>query len=54
MLCLSCGPTDYPSDQLKSLWRAYSNSFVPLKEPKDFQKISLKPGKTQTLTFTID
>ncbi|AHJ98428.1 beta-glucosidase BglX [Hymenobacter swuensis] len=26
----------------------------PLKELKDFQKISLKPGETKTLTFTID
>ena len=26
----------------------------PLKELKDFQKISLKPGETKTITFTID
>jgi beta-glucosidase len=26
----------------------------PLKELKDFQKISLKPGETKTVTFTID
>ncbi|SMB87060.1 glycoside hydrolase family 3 domain protein [Hymenobacter roseosalivarius DSM 11622] len=26
----------------------------PLKELKDFKKISLKPGETQTVTFTID
>ncbi|MBD2721863.1 beta-glucosidase BglX [Hymenobacter armeniacus] len=26
----------------------------PLKELKDFRKISLKPGKSQTITFTLD
>ncbi|UOQ97002.1 beta-glucosidase BglX [Hymenobacter sp. 5317J-9] len=26
----------------------------PLKELKDFRKVSLKPGKSQTITFTID
>jgi beta-glucosidase len=26
----------------------------PLKELKDFQKVSLKPGESRTLTFTID
>jgi len=26
----------------------------PLKELKDFRKLALKPGETQTVTFTID
>ena len=46
----------YQGEEVVQLYlhQVYASVTRPVKELKDFKKISLKPGETKTISFTID